>query len=75
MDGRVAIVTGPAFGRAGANVVVADLNEEGITETVRQIGEKARAVRADVSSSAGVEELVATAVSEFGRLDPASSCA
>jgi NAD(P)-dependent dehydrogenase (short-subunit alcohol dehydrogenase family) len=82
LDNKVAIVTGASsgMGRAtairfageGAAVVVADLNEDGGASTVRQCKENAgRAVfhKADVTSEADVEGMIARAISEFGRLD------
>jgi NAD(P)-dependent dehydrogenase (short-subunit alcohol dehydrogenase family) len=81
-DGQVAIVTGAsggmgqaialAFGAAGADVVAADLTEDGGRQTVEQIteaGGKAVFVPTDVSDAAAVEALVARAIGDFGRLD------
>ena len=80
--GRVALVTGGgggmgratslAFAREGAQVVVADFNEQTAQETVRQVragGGIAEAVVVDVSSEASVKSMVAQAVSAFGKLD------
>jgi NAD(P)-dependent dehydrogenase (short-subunit alcohol dehydrogenase family) len=82
LEGRTAIVTGggsAGFGRAialrlaeeGANVVIADLDEAGGKETVRQLEELAAPhgahfVVADVSFASDVERLVADAVAHFG---------
>jgi NAD(P)-dependent dehydrogenase (short-subunit alcohol dehydrogenase family) len=80
--GRVALVTGGgggmgratslAFAREGAQVVVADFNEQTAQETVNQVragGGIAEAVVVDVTSEASVKSMVARAVSAFGKLD------
>jgi len=83
LRGRVAIVTGAAQGLGeaiahrlaaeGANVVVADLNEDGArkvaSEIERERGAKALAVRCDVTSEDEVAAMVRAAVDAFGRLD------
>jgi NAD(P)-dependent dehydrogenase (short-subunit alcohol dehydrogenase family) len=69
--GRAAAV---AFARAGAGVVVGDVDVPGGEETVRLIhgaGGLAQFVRTDVSRAADVQALVAAAVGSFGRLDHA----
>ena len=79
---RVALVTGAAtgigretalaFAKAGARVVVADVAVAEGEETAHRIeaaGGRAIFTRTDVASSEDVERMVATAVSEFGRLD------
>ncbi len=76
---RTAVVTGGAsgigralallFAREGANVVVADLDEAGMAETVAgvsQAGRRALAVKIDVSRLADVEALADRAFGEFG---------
>lgn len=84
MGGRAGLVTGSARGigrasavalaRAGASVVVSDLEdarEEG-EETVRlaeEAGGEARFVACDVSADADVAALVAATVVAYGRLD------
>ena len=82
LDGKVPIVTGAGSGlgrasaialaQAGAQVVVADVDDAGAAETVDAItttGGEALAHLADVSVAADCETLVATAVEQFGRLD------
>ncbi|MCH7578459.1 MAG: SDR family NAD(P)-dependent oxidoreductase, partial [Chloroflexi bacterium] len=72
IEGKVALVTGSGSGigratalrlaREGAAVVVADIDEEGGRETVRQIeaaGGRAAFIRADVASEADVRAMVA----------------
>ncbi|PXY34122.1 glucose dehydrogenase [Prauserella flavalba] len=64
--------TAELFAEQGASVVVADLDEKAGTGTVERItseGGEATLVRTDVSSSADVRALVATAVERYGRLD------
>jgi NAD(P)-dependent dehydrogenase (short-subunit alcohol dehydrogenase family) len=77
LDGKVAIVTGAGsgIGRAaaelfaaeGAMVVCADLS--GQDEVAAGIGDAAVGVRVDVSQSADVQRMIATALDQFGRLD------
>jgi glucose 1-dehydrogenase len=66
------------FAAEGANVVVADLNEEGAKQTVSSItdnGGSAVAVAADVSDPNSVEAAVGTAMSAFGGLHAAVNAA
>lgn len=79
---KIAIVTGggngigralsEALARAGAAVVVAEINGQAAQETVGAIcraGGQARAVCLDVSDAEAVQTLVAGTVAEFARLD------
>jgi NAD(P)-dependent dehydrogenase (short-subunit alcohol dehydrogenase family) len=64
LNGKVAIVTGAgagngraiarAFAEAGASVVIGDVDETAAQETAALIGERAVALRADVSKAAGL---------------------
>lgn len=80
--GKVAFVTGAAggigratalaFARQGANVVVTDISERDIAQTVsliNDLGGRALAVRCDVTSEADIQDALAATIAEFGRLD------
>jgi 3-oxoacyl-[acyl-carrier protein] reductase len=82
LPGRVAIVTGAARGiglaiaerlsRAGAQVVVADISEDGATAAAERLREKeGKAVRvaADVTSPDEVGAMVERAIDAFGAVD------
>ena len=82
LDGKVAIVTGGggglgtlaacAFAEAGADVVVAARHLDKCEQTadkVRDLGRKALALAADVTSREQVQAMVDAAVKAFGRVD------
>ena len=83
LSGQVAIVTGGAMGiglgivrrlhEAGANVVIADLDEAAAQEAARSLesirAESALAVVCDVADPASVEHLIDRTVERFGGLD------
>jgi len=82
LDGKVAVVTGAAMGigrssaqtfaRAGASVVVADIDEDGGHETVALIESadgQASFIRTDVSVKTDVLAMVQHAVDTYGGLD------
>jgi citronellol/citronellal dehydrogenase len=79
LEGRVAIVTGGGtnlgkaaateLARCGASVVIAGRNVEVLEEAAGQIGERCSWVAADIRDRAGAEQIVATALERFGRLD------
>lgn len=84
LKGKTALVTGAGsqkgFGRGialvlakeGCNIIVCDLDMEGARKTAAEItaaGNKALAVKADITNSAEVKEMVKTALGEFGKID------
>lgn len=79
LAGKVAVVTGGSsgIGRAavelfvaeGAQVVIGDVDEASGHEIVAKLGEAVHFTRADVTSPADIEGLVATAVERYGKLD------
>jgi NAD(P)-dependent dehydrogenase (short-subunit alcohol dehydrogenase family) len=81
---KVALVTGAGsqvgFGKGialtlaknGCNVIVNDIDEEGIQKTaaeVEALGRKAMAIKADVTKVAEVKAMVKKALEKFGRID------
>lgn len=79
LSNRVAIVTGAAsgfgaetarlFGKEGARVVLADINESGARDVASSLGADGLAVRCDVSKRADIDALVAATVKQFGTVD------
>lgn len=82
--GKVAFVTGAtsgigrataiAFAQEGASVVVADISEGGVRETARlieEVGNRALAVKCDVTKADDVKAALDQAVKTFGRIDVA----
>ena len=85
---RVALVTGAAsgmgkamavgFAEAGADLMLADINEPGVQETAHEIeslGRRAIPVRCDVSDVEQVRGMFSRLDSEFGRIDVLSNVA
>ena len=58
-----------AFVDAGAQVVAADRDSDGLTETCRPHGTHVSAIVADISTTEGATAIVARATEAFGRLD------
>ncbi len=63
------------FAGAGANVVVADVNDAAGAALCGELGERTRFAHTDVTDAEQVQAAVATATSQFGRLDGVVSCA
>jgi NAD(P)-dependent dehydrogenase (short-subunit alcohol dehydrogenase family) len=88
LDGRVAIATGAAsgmgrcaafgFADAGAHVVAADINPEGLKKLVDEMGEYGydiTTVVTDISEEDMVKDMVKTALEVNGRIDILLNCA
>ena len=82
IENRVALITGSASGmgkdtalamaQAGARVVINDINEEKVNETIAELkeqGGEAIGVVADICDKAAVEDMVSQATAEFGGVD------
>jgi 3-oxoacyl-[acyl-carrier protein] reductase len=82
LDGKVAIITGSAsgigraqatiFAREGAQVVLADVNLDGINRLARELslnGENALAVEVNVLSQGDITNLVDNTINKFGKID------
>ncbi len=79
LDNRIALITGAASGLGegtarrfvaeGAQVVIADIQEDKGHDLVAELGPGARFVHCDVTSEEAIAAAVDFAVSEFGRLD------
>ncbi len=79
LEGKTAIITGGANGigagctrrlaAEGAQVVIADLDDEAGRALAAEIGERAIYIRTDVGQRASVEALFAAALAAFGGVD------
>ena len=82
LENKVAIVTGAASGmgeaiaklyaREGAKVIIADSNLEGVEKVNTDItnnGGEARAIKVDFSDGRDIDEMINTAVDEYGHFD------
>ena len=84
LNNKVAIVTGSGspkgigrnialtLAKQGASIVVADLNLEGIEDTVKAVeeaGSKAIGVEMNVTSKESVDAMIEKVLAEFGRID------
>jgi len=82
MQGKIALVTGGGngigraacleFARAGATVMVVDINLAAASETaaaINALGGQAQSLQADVSKAADVQAYVEGTVNTFGRID------
>jgi NAD(P)-dependent dehydrogenase (short-subunit alcohol dehydrogenase family) len=88
LEGKVALVTGSAhsigkaisvsFAREGADMVIADMETEGLNKTAEEIsaiGVRVLPVETNVLESGQIDTLFAKTVETFGRLDILVNCA
>jgi NAD(P)-dependent dehydrogenase (short-subunit alcohol dehydrogenase family) len=85
IDGSTALVSGGSSGlggacvrllaSAGANVVIADLNQDAGAKLAAELGQRVRFVRTDVTEENSVKNAVETAVKAFGGLHLSVQCA
>ncbi len=76
---KSAIVTGGAMGigraiveyfvKAGANVLLADINEEMAQKTARELGSNVLAQKTDITDLSSVKEAVKKTIETFGKID------
>jgi glucose 1-dehydrogenase len=82
LEGKVAVVTGAAsgngramavrFAQDGADVVISDLNDDGMAETARLVKQQERQSliqRCDVTRTADIDALFDATMARFGRVD------
>ncbi len=79
LAGKSALITGAArgigfeFARAyiaeGADVALADINAEALTQAVAELGPKAHAVQMDVARQSSIDAGFAEAIEKLGKLD------
>ncbi|WP_461297507.1 SDR family NAD(P)-dependent oxidoreductase [Streptomyces harbinensis] len=79
LENKVAIVTGGSSGigeatverfvAEGAEVTIADIQDDAGEALARRLGERALYVRTDVTDEAAIENVVARTAEHFGRLD------
>jgi len=79
LEGKVALITGAGSGfgegiaklyaREGAQVIIADINEDAANRVASDIGSAALALKGDVSKREDVQNMVDAGINEFGSLD------
>ncbi len=67
--------TAEVLAEAGANVLLADVNEDAGERLASKIGDRARFVRTDVTDEASVRHALGSAVEVFGSLEGVVNCA
>ncbi len=82
LNGQVALVTGSgrgigkaiamALAKDGADLAISDIDLDSASQTadeIKGLGRDAIAIKADVSNSAGVEEMFKSIIDKFGKID------
>jgi NAD(P)-dependent dehydrogenase (short-subunit alcohol dehydrogenase family) len=82
LEGKVAIVTGGGQGigqaialtlaKAGADIIVADINDEKantVSNEIKSLGRQSLAIKCDVSDSVDVNQMVKRTVDKFNKID------
>jgi NAD(P)-dependent dehydrogenase (short-subunit alcohol dehydrogenase family) len=67
--------TARLFADSGANVALADVNEEAGQQTASEIGDPAKFVRTDVTDEGSVRDALDSALGAFGALEGVVNCA
>ena len=68
----IGLATAEVFARGGANVIVADINNDGATamaETLSDAHVDAKGITVDVTDRPAVEAMIAVGIKTFGRID------
>jgi NAD(P)-dependent dehydrogenase (short-subunit alcohol dehydrogenase family) len=63
------------FSAAGGNVLIADVQEEAGSALARELGQRVRFARTDVTDEASVQNALAAATSQFGAVNVVINCA
>jgi meso-butanediol dehydrogenase/(S,S)-butanediol dehydrogenase/diacetyl reductase len=79
LEGKIGIITGGTAGigrgvaerliSEGATVVIFDINIEGAQKTAAELGDKAVAVKVDITKKAEVDSAVQTVIAQYGKID------
>lgn len=79
LNGKIAVITGGnsgvGFGIAeefvaqGATVVIIGRNQETLDSSVKQLGDRSAAMRADATIPAEMDDVLKAVTAEYGRLD------
>ena len=68
----IGLATAKVFAREGANVIVADINNDGATAVAKMLNDAhvdAKAITVDVTDRPAVQAMIAMGIKTFGRID------